>query len=76
MPLLRHLSKQIHYVSSKLGSGKAVKLINNIMTMGNVLVAAEAFLGIRYGLQPQNLYNILCKTGGAHIILLNISQSR
>ena len=63
--LLTVIGKDIHYLNEKVGKAKAVKLINNTMTLGNVLVAASSFsLGMSYGLDPQRLYDILCNTGG------------
>jgi 3-hydroxyisobutyrate dehydrogenase-like beta-hydroxyacid dehydrogenase len=48
-----------------VGDGKAVKLANNVMTMGNVLVAAEAFvLGVKAGVEPRRLFEILSVSGG------------
>ncbi|GAA1917530.1 NAD(P)-dependent oxidoreductase [Microbacterium aoyamense] len=48
-----------------LGSGKITKIVNNMMGMGNVLVAAEAFaLGVTAGVDPHVLYGILSQSGG------------
>jgi 3-hydroxyisobutyrate dehydrogenase len=48
-----------------VGDGKAVKLVNNVMMMGNVLVAAEAFnLGLRAGIPAQRLFDILSVSSG------------
>jgi len=48
-----------------LGSGKVVKIVNNMMSMGNVLVAAEAFaVGVAAGVDPQSLYEVLSVSGG------------
>lgn len=47
------------------GDGKAVKLVNNVMSMGNVVVAAEAFaLGTSLGLDAGRLYDVLSRSGG------------
>jgi len=47
------------------GDGKTVKLVNNMMTMGNVAVAAEAFtLGVKAGMDPQRLFDVLSNSGG------------
>lgn len=47
------------------GAGKAMKLVNNVMSMCNVAVAAEAFtLGTSYGLDPRRLYEVLSTSGG------------
>ena len=45
---------------------KIVKLVNNMMSMGNVLVAAEAFeVGRAAGVEPQRLYDVLSTSGGS-----------
>ena len=39
--------------------------MNNVMTMGNVAVAAEAMvLGVKAGMDPQRLFDILSTSGG------------
>ena len=48
-----------------VGTAKVVKIVNNMMSMGNVLVAAEAFaLGVAAGVDPSNLYDVLSVSGG------------
>lgn len=48
-----------------LGNGKIVKLVNNMMSLGNVAVACEAFqLGVGLGMDPQALYDVLNESGG------------
>jgi 3-hydroxyisobutyrate dehydrogenase len=48
-----------------IGTAKVVKIVNNMMSMGNVLVAAEAFaLGVSAGVEPQRLYDVLSVGGG------------
>ena len=48
-----------------VGDAKVVKICNNMMTMGNVLVAAEAFaLGVKGGIAPEKLYEVLSQSGG------------
>jgi 3-hydroxyisobutyrate dehydrogenase len=47
------------------GHGKATKLVNNTMSMGNMAVAVEAFtLGIKLGLEPHQLFEVLSRSGG------------
>lgn len=59
------LGEKQFYVGQKPGSAKAVKIVNNTMSMGNLAVASEAFaLGIKYGLDPQELFDILKVSGG------------
>jgi 3-hydroxyisobutyrate dehydrogenase len=63
-PLLLTLGTEIHHVGP-LGSGQIVKLVNNVMSMGNMAVAAEAMvLGVKAGMDPQRLFDILSTSGG------------
>ena len=51
--------------AGEVGDGKTVKLVNNTMMMGNVLVASEAFhLGLKAGIPPQRLFDILSISSG------------
>ncbi len=62
--VLAVLGPAIHYAGPS-GAGSVVKLVNNVMSMGNVLVAAEAFvLGVRAGMEPQRLLDILRTSAG------------
>jgi 3-hydroxyisobutyrate dehydrogenase len=48
-----------------VGTAKAVKLVNNVMAMGNVLIAAEAFaMGTAAGVEPDKLFEVLSVSGG------------
>jgi 3-hydroxyisobutyrate dehydrogenase-like beta-hydroxyacid dehydrogenase len=63
-PLLLDLGPEIHHVGP-LGSGQIVKLVNNVMSIGNVAVAAEAMvLGVKAGMDPQRLFDIISTSGG------------
>jgi len=62
--LLLTLGPEIHHVGP-LGSGQIIKLVNNVMSIGNVAVAAEAMvLGVKAGMDPQRLFEILSTSGG------------
>ena len=63
-PVLAALSSEIHHVGPA-GSGHVIKIVNNAMSMANVVIAAEAMvLGVRAGLDPQRLFDILSTSGG------------
>ena len=63
-PILATLGTEIHHVGP-LGSALVVKIVNNVMSMGNVAVAAEAMvLGVKAGMDPQRLFDILSTSGG------------
>lgn len=58
------LGTSVHYAGSS-GAGNVVKLINNMMGIGNVLIAAEAFvLGVKAGVDGQTLFDIIRVCGG------------
>jgi len=62
--ILGVLGSTIHYVGPS-GAGNIVKLVNNIMSMGNILVAAEAFvLGVKAGMDGETLFNVLRTCAG------------
>ena len=48
-----------------VGTAKAVKLVNNMMSMANVLAASEAFaLGLASGVEAEVLFDVLSVSGG------------
>ena len=62
--VLEVLGSDIHHLGP-LGAGHIVKLVNNVMSMCNVAVAAEAMvLGVRAGMDPQRLFDVLSTSGG------------
>ena len=59
------LGSTVHYAGAS-GMGNVVKLVNGVMAMGNILIAAEAFvLGTKAGVDGQTLFNILRTSGGS-----------
>lgn len=57
--VLEALCAEFHYAGSS-GSGHAMKLLNNTMSMGNLLLAMETVaLGSRYGIESERLWEIL-----------------
>jgi 3-hydroxyisobutyrate dehydrogenase len=63
-PIFSALGTDIHH-AGPLGAGHVVKIVNNVMSMGNMVVAAEAMvLGVKAGLDPRRLFEILSTSGG------------
>jgi len=63
-PVLQNLGQSWSH-TGPVGTAKAVKLVNNMMTMGNVLIACEAFaLGEAAGVASETLYEVLSQSGG------------
>jgi 3-hydroxyisobutyrate dehydrogenase-like beta-hydroxyacid dehydrogenase len=64
-PLLDAIGASVSHTGD-VGTGKTVKIVNNMMSMGNVLVAAEAFeVGVAAGVDPQRLFDVLAGSGGS-----------
>ena len=58
VPLLRVMGKQVDYIG-KLGSGHAVKAINNLLSSTTFIATAEALLlGKKMGLSPQVMLDV------------------
>ena len=58
------LGSTVHYAGPS-GAGNIVKLVNNVMSMGNMLVAAEVFvLGVKAGMDARTLFEILRGSAG------------
>jgi len=63
-PVLDVLGASVHHAGPS-GAGNIVKLVNNVMSMGNMLVAAEVFvLGVKAGMDPTTLFEILRTRAG------------
>lgn len=64
LSLLEALAKKINRTGG-IGTAKIVKLVNNLMSLGNIAVASEAFvLGVKCGMDPTRLFEILSVSGG------------
>jgi 3-hydroxyisobutyrate dehydrogenase len=60
LEVLRVFGKNIYHVG-ELGSGDTVKLVNNLMSLVNVVTLSEGMvLGVKAGVNPKTLYNV-CK---------------
>lgn len=63
-PILTQLGETVRY-AGPIGAAKVVKIVNNMMSMANILAASEAFaLGERAGVNPEVLLDILSVSGG------------
>jgi len=63
-PIFDVLGKKIYHVG-KIGSGQAVKLINQLLFGINVAAVSEALvLGTKAGINPETLFNILSESAG------------
>jgi 3-hydroxyisobutyrate dehydrogenase-like beta-hydroxyacid dehydrogenase len=63
-PVLGMLGETLMHTGA-VGTAKVVKIVNNMMAMGNLLVASEAFsLGVSAGVDPARLFEVLAESGG------------
>lgn len=69
--VLEAISKTYDYVGD-VGNGKATKLVNNTISLGNTALAMEAMaLGVGHGLDPKQLFELL-QFGGATSLMFRI----
>lgn len=63
--VLNALSKQVYYLDD-VGSGHMTKLVNNIMSNANRVVAMEAMaLGAEYGVKLEKLFEVISNSSGS-----------
>ena len=63
-PLLEAMAKQF-FLTGVLGSGHAMKALNNLVSAAGLWIAAEAFLiGKQFGLQPETMVDVLNASTG------------
>ena len=63
-PVLDVLGKKIYHVGP-VGAGDAVKLVNNLLLGVNMVAVAEAMtLGVKAGIDPKVLYDVISVSSG------------
>ncbi len=63
-PILAAMGSNIIHVGS-VGAGETVKLVNNLIAAISMAAVAEAFsIGVRAGLSPQIMYEVVSKSSG------------
>jgi len=63
-PVLEKIGRHIYYVGGS-GAGSVAKLVNNLLSLGNVVLMCEAMvLGIKAGVDVKTLYEIVSKSTG------------
>ena len=71
LPILKALGKKIFYTGA-VGSGKSLKMINQLMNAGNTIIAAEAlFLAKHLNLDMDLLCNVVKESSGNSWIFEN-----
>lgn len=66
-PLVEAFAGNVFVVGSDAGQGQAAKVINNLMSACSIAITAEAMvLGVRAGLDPETLLNVIHVSSGAN----------
>ncbi len=69
LPVLNHIGKKVNHVG-EVGAGDTVKLVNNLLLGVNMAAVAEALaLGVKAGLKPEVLYDIISQSSGSSYAL-------
>ncbi len=69
MPILKAMGKKIYHVGP-VGSGDAIKVVNNLLLGINMAAVAEAMvLGVKAGIKPEVLYEIISSSSGGSYAL-------
>jgi len=64
LPVLNCIGKKIYHVGP-VGAGDTVKLVNNLLLGTNMVAVAEALaLGVKAGLDPEVLFDVINKSSG------------
>ncbi|MGE3541679.1 MAG: NAD(P)-dependent oxidoreductase [Candidatus Tectimicrobiota bacterium] len=64
-PLLQHIGANVFHVG-EIGSGCVAKLVNNMLAFVNAVAAYEGMLlGVKAGVEPQMIYDIVQNSSGA-----------
>lgn len=71
-PVLEVMGETVYHCGDQIGSGAAVKVVNNLVSGGILVVVAEALgLGARAGVKPEVMVEVLSGTGAANWQLSN-----
>lgn len=63
--VLSALSDKRFHISTTIGDGAKAKLVNNLLAGINLVASAEALaLGMRVGLDPHKLFDVICASSG------------
>ena len=74
-PLLNAIAATVHELGDRAGRGSAYKMINQLLAGVHIVAAAEAMsFGIKNGLDPQTLYDIISESAGNSWMFENRGQ--
>ena len=65
-PVLERITGKLFPLGTRCGDASAFKIVNNLLAAANLAAAAEAMaLGIRAGLDPQQIFDVVNASSGA-----------
>ncbi len=68
-PVLEAMGKDIFYIGPN-GQGHIIKLLGNLISISNMSVVAESFaLGVKLGMNPKTMFDVLINTSADSYIL-------
>jgi 3-hydroxyisobutyrate dehydrogenase len=71
-PFLRAVATKVYRLGSKVGQGSKVKMINQLLAGIHIVASGEAMvLGIRAGIDPQELFEVISNSAGASWMFTN-----
>jgi 3-hydroxyisobutyrate dehydrogenase len=71
-PVLEAMAANIYRMGSEPGLGSTMKLVNQILAGSQIALAAEAMaFGVRAGLDPNQIYEVICNSAGNSFMFQN-----
>jgi 3-hydroxyisobutyrate dehydrogenase len=71
-PVLEAMAANIYRMGSEPGLGSTMKLVNQILAGSQIALAAEAMaFGVRAGLDPHQIYEVICNSAGNSFMFQN-----
>lgn len=71
-PVLAAMAANIYRMGAEPGLGSTMKLVNQILAGSQIALAAEAMaFGVRAGLDPQQIYEVICNSAGGSFMFQN-----
>jgi 3-hydroxyisobutyrate dehydrogenase-like beta-hydroxyacid dehydrogenase len=68
-PALQAMTSEIHHIGPDLGLGLTFKLVNNMLAQaGRVLVLEAMVLGVKAGIEPQRMCDLISGSSGDSVI--------
>ena len=71
-PVLEAMAANIYRMGTEPGLGSTMKLVNQILAGSQIALAAEAMaFGVRAGLDPNQIYEVICNSAGNSFMFQN-----